>query len=173
MTTYPVAYVGQPFTATFWNTAAAISELMLNPPAGRLVQAVAQSMPDNTLTAITFTTEEYDTDGFHSTSVNTARITPTVAGIYQFHGAYYTLAQTTGVATDCSFRLNGTTQIPSGDRGLEGNLTHSKSAHCQIEMNGTTDYVELMGLQDSSGAVNSAVSLRFTSFVEWLWIRPA
>lgn len=172
MTTYPVAYVGQPFTANFWNEAAAISELMLNPPAGRCEQAAAQSMPDNTLTALTFTTEVYDTDNFHSTAVNTQRVTPTVAGYYLFRGLYYSVTMTTPVAIEASFRKNGATQLASGIRHTGGSITNSALAECMVEMNGTTDYVELMGLQDSSGAVNTAVSLRFTSFIEWRWMQP-
>jgi hypothetical protein len=39
----------------------------------------------------------------------------------------------------------------------------SQDAQAIFDMNGSTDYVELMALQDSSGAVNSRISARFTS----------
>lgn len=40
-----------------------------------LTKSVAQAIPATTYTAITFDTEDFDTDGFHSTSSNTSRIT--------------------------------------------------------------------------------------------------
>jgi len=41
----------------------------------RLTNSVAQTVANSTRTALTFDTESFDTDGFHSTSSNTSRIT--------------------------------------------------------------------------------------------------
>ncbi len=48
----------------------------------------ATSVPNNSATALAFTTEEWDTDAFHSTSVNTTRITiPSgLDGVYHVNG---------------------------------------------------------------------------------------
>jgi len=40
------------------------------------------SIPDNTNTTLTFNTETFDNGGFHSTSVNTERLTIPVDGVY-------------------------------------------------------------------------------------------
>lgn len=41
----------------------------------RLTNSVAQTIANSTRTSLTFDTESFDTDGFHSTSSNTSRIT--------------------------------------------------------------------------------------------------
>ena len=146
----------------------------LNRPTVRLVQSAAQSMPDNTQTALTFTgTEDIDTHGFHDPTTNSSRITPNVAGLYVFWGAYYTGAATTPVSIDCCLRKNAATATATGSRDTLGTIATSSWAEAVFEMNGTTDYVELVGLQDSSGAVNSNVSLRFTSHFSCYLLRYA
>lgn len=145
----------------------------LNKPTVRLVQAVAQSIADNTLTAITYTTEDIDTHSFHSTTSNTSRITPTVPGLYAFRAMYFSGAPTTLVSLDGSLRKNGSTQIAGAGRGNAGALGQSQPAFAVVECNGTTDYVEHMALQDSAGATNTSISLRFTSMFEcWLLRGP-
>jgi hypothetical protein len=139
---------------------------------GRLQQAVAQSIPDATLTALTWTTEDIDTDGQHDTGANTARITPNVAGYYRFDYLYYTAAMTTPANMDVSLRKNGSGTIASGNRSAGATVASSLSGWTLIEMNGTTDYVEVLAFQDSAGAVNSNVSARFTSVVTWELRRP-
>ena len=137
----------------------------LNRALVRLVQASAQSIPDNTQTALTFTgTEDIDPYGFHDPVTNTSRLTPTIPGTYLFFGSYYTDSATTGVSIDCSVRKNAGTTTASGNRAaLASSFTMSQDAQAIFDMNGSTDYVELMALQDSSGAVNSRISARFTS----------
>lgn len=154
-----------------WADISAISDLTVTRPIVRLVQTVAQSIPDNTITAITFTTEDIDTHGIHDTGSNTARITPNVAGYYEFRGTYFTGIPTTLVAIDCSIRKNGTTSFAPGERGNAGGIAQSQSTKAIVSMNGTTDYCELMALQDSSGAVNTNVSSRFSSVFECIFIR--
>ncbi|MEV0902885.1 hypothetical protein [Actinoplanes sp. NPDC049802] len=141
-------------------------------PIGRATQTVAQALPDATFTAITFTAEDYDTHGFHSTSTNTSRITPTVAGYYRFTGTVTWEGQTTGVGLDAHFRLNGTTSIAGAVR-IPGTTTiAAQQLTVTVAMNGTTDYIELMGRQDSAGSDNTQVNPPLTSAVEWEYVRP-
>jgi hypothetical protein len=149
-----------------------LEDYTIRKPVGFMQQAVGQSVPDATLTAITFTTETFDSHGYHDTAVNNSRVTPTLAGYYRFAGAYWSLAQTTPVNLDASIRQNGSSTTPGGIRQLGAATTNSMWAETILAMNGTTDYVELMGFQDSAGAVTSAVSARFTSFFCWEFIRP-
>lgn len=142
-----------------------IIQYQMNRALVRLTQSSVQSIADNTVTALTFTgTEDIDTYGFHDPSTNSSRITPNIAGTYLFFGSYFTDSATTGVSIDCSIRKTGGTVLPTGDRGvLASSFVMSQGAIATFEMNGTTDYAELMALQDSSGAVNTRVNARFAS----------
>lgn len=166
-------FAGDPVYASDVET---IEDYTTERPLVRLVQQANQSIPDATLTALTFGagSEEIETTaGFHDTVTNNSRITPTVAGYYRFSGVYHTGIPTTLVSIDASFRKNGVTSIPSGTRGFSGSaLAQAAMASCIQSMNGTTDYMELMAFQDSAGAANTNVSSRFTSFFECEFLRP-
>lgn len=47
-------------------------------------------------TALTFDTERFDTDGIHSTSTNTERLTCVTPGVYAISGSVYFESNTTG-----------------------------------------------------------------------------
>jgi hypothetical protein len=122
-------------------------------PVCRVVQSVAQtSIPHDTATPVTFTTEvagtDIDTHNFHSTSSNTSRITPTVAGIYRFSGTVYFVNRTDWMLLLCYVRLNGSTQVPPAARvavnGSSNFSTAIATGEVHLAMNGTTDYVELI-----------------------------
>lgn len=141
-------------------------------PVGRMIQTVVQSIADAVITALSFTTEEFDTHGQHDPVTNNTRITPNIPGYYEFTGTYYSAAPTTLANMDAFFRKNGTGSPPSGDRGNDGTIAQSKTARIMQPMNGTTDYIEFCAFQDSAGAVNTNVSSRFSSYVEWKYLRP-
>jgi hypothetical protein len=143
-------------------------------PICRLIQQAAQSMPDNVATALTFAagSEEVDSHGFHDTAVNNTRITPNVAGWYRFAGCYFSAGMTTPVSRSAIFRKNGATLIAPGPRDAGASITSSKEVGALILMNGTSDYVELLGQQDSSGAVNTNVATQQSSTFECEYVRP-
>lgn len=72
----------------------------------------AQSIANATLTAVTFDSERFDTDGFHSTSSNTSRFTVPagMGGKYLLGGVVEFAANATG-ARSIALRLNGSTYI--------------------------------------------------------------
>jgi len=106
----------------------------------------AQTISAATLTKIQFNTEVFDTNSNYDTS--TYRFTPTVAGYYQ-------------VNTSVNFGTARTLYIVSiyknGGRGLggenifTGSLSANSSLNCQnvVQMNGTTDYLEVFAYSDS------------------------
>lgn len=141
-------------------------------PIGRAVQSVAQALADATFVAITFTTEEYDTGNFHDNSTNTSRVTPTLAGYYQFVGTVSFEGTSTPVAVDVHIRKNGSSSVPGTTRNLGATTILGQQVTATVAMNGTTDYVELMGRQDSAGADNTQVNLPITSVLEWEYVRP-
>jgi hypothetical protein len=82
-----------------------------------------QSVATNTLTSVTFNTEQIDTDGYHSTGSNTDRITipSTKVGKYMVTGSIAMSANTTG-ARVVKLSKNGSviyeTQFPATSTGV-------------------------------------------------------
>ena len=70
------------------------------------------SLTNGSDTLITFDSERFDTDGFHSTSSNTGRITiPAGLGGKYLIGANTDVTASPGAGSYCGIRLNGTTYI--------------------------------------------------------------
>lgn len=116
-------------------------------------QTVSLNAAANTLVPVTFDNEVFDPYGFHSTTVNTSRIIPTVPGRYQISAvAVWTTVSTTG-GREALLRMNGSTTVtasativPGSSFGVSG-VTPSVDA----VFNGSTDYVELI-INQNAGA---------------------
>lgn len=144
-------------------------------PIGRIVQTVAQVLTDAAYVAITFTgTDTYDTSNAHDPASNPSRVTPTVAGYYRFTGTVWFATATTPVRTSIQWRVNSSAGAtgPVIEDAFNGRQHSSPMSTAIIAFNGTTDYVELMALQDSSGNINTFVSGQVASILEWEWLRP-
>ncbi len=143
-------------------------------PLVRLVAGATQSIPDNTATALQFSTEDVDTHGYHDNATNNSRITPTKAGWYRVSGTYYTGGRADYASVTCFLRKNGsTTFAPGGRLMVPPNGTTAVSCSASIPFNGAGDYVELMALQDNTAnaAQVTTVSLYFTSTLEAEFVR--
>jgi len=110
-----------------------------------------QSVSDNTYTKAECDTEILDTDGCYDNTTN-YRFTPTVAGKYYVYG-YVTGdgSNSTLIATQTLIYKNGSVYmqnyaIPANNYGA----TDGPFVACIIDMNGTTDYIELYGRTDLS-----------------------
>lgn len=112
-----------------------------------LLSKASQSIPDATLTAITFATEDVDTDAMHSTSVNTSRITVVTAGVYAV-AAFAKSADYNGVG---GVYKNGSLVCPSSADG-GGNVV--VAAHLSLA---AADYLELKVTQGSGGAQDATL----------------
>ena len=96
----------------------------------------------DTLTVITFNTESYDTDGIHSTSVNTGRLTCQTAGKYLIHGSVTFVAGDPTTRKILRIRLNGTTEIASAEIGVN---TSGAALHVETLYSlAANDYLELI-----------------------------
>ena len=127
-----------------------------------LTKVANQTTSAATYTVITFTSEEFDTNGFHDNSTNTSRITiPTgYAGKYLITGQ---ISTTTGTETHTSaIKLNGSnfntmTSVYSAQSGAGGSIQN-------VIMNlAVGDYVEFSqysvnGVQVNGTAANSRPS---------------
>lgn len=114
-------------------------------------------------TAINFSVEAYDPQNIHAAG-SPSRITPVVAGYYHFQGAAYFAANTNQDAA--WLRKNGTTAIMSGNRlpAPAAGSAIGLMVHATVYMNGTTDFMELMG--DPGGTILTNQSAQFSSFLE-------
>lgn len=122
---------------------------------GVSVKATAnQSIPNATFTAITWDSEYFDTDAFHSTSSNTSRFTiPSgKAGYYEIIGRLDYAANATGSRRIAIYK-NGTLiqgsvfVVPAG--GFE--ITAQINSVLNLAV---ADYIEIYGFQNSGGALD-------------------
>lgn len=81
-------------TGLKWEAASPVGE---GASAARAYKNASQSIADATLTALTWPAEEFDTDAYHSTSVNTSRFTVSLDGKYQVGASIKWDSNTTGV----------------------------------------------------------------------------
>lgn len=115
-----------------------------------------QSISNDTSTAITYTGEDFDTDGFHSTVSNTSRITiPAGKGGYYYIYAYLSFQDNTTGSRAIHINKNGSriatftrvqTVTESGSNTtIGGTMVFNLAA---------TDYIEVLGFQKSGGSLN-------------------
>jgi hypothetical protein len=121
-----------------------------------LYKAAAQSIPNATWTAVTFSDEAWDTNSFHDTSTNTSRITipAGLAGKYAFNLRGFFAANATGVRYIAVY-LNGVS--------VRINYFPANAADFEIALNTkinlvATDYVEMYVFQNSGGSLNFTAS---------------
>lgn len=109
---------------------------------------------NNTSTTITFDTEKFDTDGFHSTTTNTGRITIPSGkdGKYLFTAKIVFQGNNTGIRY-ASLKKNGSTQyrMVTIQTVTSGNPDVCAFTISQVFDLVATDYMELVCLQTSGG----------------------
>jgi hypothetical protein len=121
-----------------------------------LTKSVAQSIANASEVTILFDTEDYDTDGFHSTSSNTSRITiPTGKG-----GKYLVTMQamvnSVGYPTQGGFNKNGANLITTYTAAVAGSGQPSRPC-VQISQQfslAAGDYIELFIYQATGAAAD-------------------
>ena len=119
-----------------------------------LYNTTAQSVPNATDTILTFDSVAWDTDGFHSTSSNTSRITiPAGLG-----GKYLVTMNTVPALSGTGGRYleiykNGARLV--NDIGIEGSASQYVNVAGTFVVNlVATDYIEMLVYQDSGSAKN-------------------
>jgi hypothetical protein len=127
---------------------------------GCAVTKYDQSINSSTWTALTFTVEDFDTDGFHDNSSNTSRITiPSgKGGKYSITAnADFTAAGTGGTFRAIRLYKNGAL-YESPTTGAVVRSIYSNINMCSLQLSWTlslvaTDYLEIYAFQDSGSAV--------------------
>jgi hypothetical protein len=123
--------------------------------------ASVQNPAQNVDTKVTFTTENWDSDACYTSST----FTPNKAGYYQVN---YAVA-----LNDCGRAY--TTLFKSGSAYLRGSDSDSTNFVSQgsvlVDMNGTTDYLEVYVLCQGAGARNVGSTNQFLKRFDAVWIR--
>jgi len=111
------------------------------------------SIPNSSLTAISFNAENFDTDSYHESVTHPTRLTVPGAGEYLVGGGVLWAANGTGWRS-LRVRVNGTTDIvnegidsPSGADAIGQPLSTLVSLSA-------ADYLELIAFQTSGGSLN-------------------
>jgi hypothetical protein len=133
----------------------------------------AQSINNNTWTAITLDSERFDPSGLHDPASNPSRITIAKAGIYIVGGnlgwAAHASDQTRRIA---SISVNGVpgvgTEIARQENHISGITAVTGQAMTVLWSFSANDYVELCGFQNSGGALNT---LAPASYSPSLWVQ--
>jgi hypothetical protein len=171
------ATVGSKIQAANWNTQVQLAEefFRLNRPIAQIQQTVAQSIPNTTYTAITFTGESLDRDNQHDTATNTSRVViGKTVGWYKVTGVVcYAAPSTATGGRGASIWFNGSPSTLGGNvfhSVVNTGAVHSVLTTVLVQATTPTDYVELYAYQQSGGALNTAISGGQVSYmiVEWI-----
>jgi hypothetical protein len=127
-----------------------------------ILENALMAIPASTTTQVTFSTEVLDPLNWHSTSVNTSRVTPTISGYY-FVTLQLNDIASAGALTRALMSLikNGAAlaiPIQMDTTGEDDDFALSGYVFC----NGTTDYVEMRVFQTNAGSTSRSISARFT-----------
>jgi hypothetical protein len=134
-----------------------------------LSQSGAQSISNTTQTDLTFDTEAFDTDAYHSTSTNTARITiPAGKGGYFLVTARVSYASNSSGTRGLWLRKNGTEVATCFTQPVATSDITTVQIN-QIMALTVGDYITMNAYQGSGGALNTATDQGKTYFaVEYL-----
>jgi hypothetical protein len=132
-------------------------------PSAAVYNSAAQSIPNTTLTVVTFNTELYDTDNMHSTVSNTGRLVAPVAGKYHIAARIGFVTNATG-GRQGLLRVNGVTNI---DQDIDFGPTAAGACYLLLATDylmAAADYVEVTVVQTSGGALNTSSGFSDTHF---------
>ena len=134
-----------------------------NGPAFRAYGGTTTSLPNNTVTKVNLTSEEFDTNNNFASS----RFTPTVAGYYYISGAVH--VSSGALLLNPRLYKNGSNY--AAGQAVSGSAVASTVA-ALIYLNGTTDYVELY-VYHNAGGTRTASDNSFLTYMDGCLVRAA
>lgn len=137
---------------------AALPAVIADPPACQVTREQNQAIANNTLTAILFNTEAYDTDGMHSLSVSENRVTFTTAGAYVLSSYLIWDKHATGDRT-ARIRKNGTDTLAFDSKDAGGSDLYAGHVLHTVEQFAAADYIEILVQQTSGVTLDIFVDL--------------
>jgi hypothetical protein len=127
-------------------------------PAFSAYAGSATSLVNNTLTKVNFDTEEFDTNSNFASS----RFTPTVAGYYQI-SAVVAMSLAT-FSNEIAVYKNGSVYKYGPFPNKVTSQTAFAGISCLVYCNGSTDYIEIYGFQESGGSLNTQTGSAYVWF---------
>jgi hypothetical protein len=137
-------------------------------PAFSAYNNATQSISNNTLTKINFQVEDFDTNNNFASS----RFTPTIAGYYQINAGLNIAPAASGVAAVAIYK-NGNEWQSGSQIPMNGTYSVRPVVSTVIYFNGSTDYVEIYGLQISGGSLNVGTNVTIATWFTGSFIRSA
>jgi hypothetical protein len=137
--------------------------MAIDGPAFSAYMSSSPSWATGVFTKAAINTEEFDTNSNFDSTTN-YRFTPTVAGYYQVNGAISfgnTVATGAGII---SLYKNGAEFKKGGSGSLNAANFTIQILSTILYLNGSTDYVELYGVQTSAGALTQNGGATLTYF---------
>jgi hypothetical protein len=133
-------------------------------PKARVFHNAAQSIPNDTVTALAFNSEVYDTDTIHDTVTNNSRLTCKTAGTYSIVASVSYAANTTGYR-GTAIRLNGTIDLAQDRRNTISTASRSTWLTLSIQADlAVNDYVEVTVRQTSGGALDIEAASAYSPY---------
>jgi hypothetical protein len=123
-------------------------------------QTTAQSLADVTWTTLVHQAKEVDTCNGYNPS--TGRYTPNVAGWYHINGEMYVASGT------CFLQVykNGN-PVKYGGSGISSG---SVQINALVYLNGASDYITLVGYQNSGAAANTTIGVPQHNYFQAFWV---
>lgn len=130
-------------------------EALIDPPFVAAFNSAAVSVANNSLTVLNADSESFDNDGMHSTVSNTSRLTVQKAGRYEFTCRVNFQADVVdNTRRVIQIRKNGAGGITvNSSRVVNDGNSQTISGFLKDTMV-ATDYMEVLCLQNSGGALN-------------------
>ena len=179
MATVPVYrtwVAGEVVTAAYFNANVRdAGNFWLTVPVAEIRQTVAQSLTTAVGANITFDTEDTDNDNGHSTVTNTDRYVPKTAGRFQICGGVG-FASGAGTLRSADINFNGTTfaGCSTTTTPVGGGFTHRMGTKMITrQVNGNTDFFTIQALQNSGGALLTAVAGLEQSTMSVRWVESS
>lgn len=167
--TVPDKTVGDVFTEAMWDDSLKTNlNNLIVPAACRAYNNANIAVPNNTFTALTFNSERFDTDGMHSTSVNTGRITVTTPGVYTVAAHVNFASNSTGLRT-ARIRLNGATVLAVHDSPANSTGSASLTVATIYEL-ALNDYLTVEVFQNSGASLDVVAGGNFSPEFSAAWI---
>jgi len=130
-------------------------------PAFSAYQSSSQTLSNSVYTKINFQTKEFDTTSDFDNTTN-HRYTPSVEGYYQINASVGVNGGAVG-ETLVELYKNGS-MVKRNVAFNNANNTYQSSVTCLVYMNGTTDYIEIYGHQNSGSSKTSYNDSKYTWF---------
>jgi hypothetical protein len=151
--------VANAVTETYINTGAVTQSKLGagvagNGPAFSVGSTSAVSVANNTTTKLTFVSGNIRFDTNSNLSTANSRFTPTLAGYYQINITVNSSSNATGFVWGFIYK-NGSSY--TGTYTANGNFGPNVAVSAVVYLNGSTDYVEVYGGQNSGTNMNMAI----------------